>query len=415
MNWMKRYWNDYRLDMLTLALGAGAFMWVMYAFTGQWPWGGNSYNTYTLQACAWLKGQLDLGRDYPHLELAIYQGRYFVSFPPFPSFVMLPFAIFLGEKTPDGWIALATGIAGIIYTYKTFCLFRGTREHAMFWAFFLAFGTNLVFVKLNGWVWFIAQNMCFTLSMMAIYYAKKGKAGLSLAFWACSVGCRPLQVLYFPVLCFFLWQEAKKEMPDGNLISIIKSKALCAVPMIIIAIVYMLLNYARFGSITEFGHNYLPEFMRTSEGQFHISYIGQNMKNLFRLPAAAEYGRLDFYNMNGFAFWMTSPVFISYLIYLVRSIVRRKKESGYEAERTWFQAVLMVLMILHILLLLSHRTMGGWHFGNRYINDLLPYLFTGILLLMPEKDRTLRLHYVLCIFGAAVNLLGSAAVYNYWI
>ena len=49
------------------------------AFTGFWPWSRNPYSSYVLQACSWLEGRLDLGQDYPWLELAIYEGKYYVS------------------------------------------------------------------------------------------------------------------------------------------------------------------------------------------------------------------------------------------------------------------------------------------------------------------------------------------------
>ena len=45
-----------------------------------------------LQAQSWLEGRLDLGKDYPYLELAVFGGKYYVSFPPFPSYIMFPFA-----------------------------------------------------------------------------------------------------------------------------------------------------------------------------------------------------------------------------------------------------------------------------------------------------------------------------------
>ena len=64
------------------------------------------YNSYTLQALAWQKGQLGLGQDYPWLELAIYGGDWFVSFPPVPSVVMLPFTLVFGAETPDNLIIL---------------------------------------------------------------------------------------------------------------------------------------------------------------------------------------------------------------------------------------------------------------------------------------------------------------------
>ena len=60
-------------------------LWVAASFTGHWATEENPYRSYALQACAWLDGRLDLGKDYPWLELAIYEGKYYVSFPPFPS------------------------------------------------------------------------------------------------------------------------------------------------------------------------------------------------------------------------------------------------------------------------------------------------------------------------------------------
>lgn len=73
-------------------------LWVAASFTGHWATEENPYRSYALQACAWLNGRLDLGKDYPWLELAIYEGKYYVSFPPFPSLVLLPFAAVWGGE-----------------------------------------------------------------------------------------------------------------------------------------------------------------------------------------------------------------------------------------------------------------------------------------------------------------------------
>ena len=105
--WLEKM--DWIYVIVPLAL-LGTF-WVIAAFTGQWPWQSNPYNSYALQTDSWLKGRLDLGQDYPWLELAIYQGKYFVSFPPFPSYVLIPFVMIFGANTPDHLIALFFTIA----------------------------------------------------------------------------------------------------------------------------------------------------------------------------------------------------------------------------------------------------------------------------------------------------------------
>ena len=60
-------------------------------------------DSYTLQALAWRNGEVCLtnGQDYPWLELAIYNGKYYVSFPPLPSVLMLPLTFVFGENTPN--------------------------------------------------------------------------------------------------------------------------------------------------------------------------------------------------------------------------------------------------------------------------------------------------------------------------
>lgn len=81
--------TDY-INILVLCLCVTAVFFVAWTFTGQWPWKSQPYNSYILQAQSWLEGRLDLGRDYPYLELAIFNNKYYVSFPPFPSYAMLP-------------------------------------------------------------------------------------------------------------------------------------------------------------------------------------------------------------------------------------------------------------------------------------------------------------------------------------
>ena len=89
----------------------GTYAWLTLAMLGMWAalhwltgtsfYGATPYNTYTLQALSWRAGRTYLAHDYPILELAIYQGRYYVSFPPLPSLVELPLTLLFGESTPD--------------------------------------------------------------------------------------------------------------------------------------------------------------------------------------------------------------------------------------------------------------------------------------------------------------------------
>ena len=163
--WLEKV--DWIYVIVPLAL-LGTF-WVIAAFTGQWPWQSNPYNSYALQTDSWLKGRLDLGQNYEWLELAIYQGKYFVSFPPFPSYVLIPFVVLFGTNTPDHFIALVVTIIGCIYAVKLYRETSAEKQHSLFWVLMLYFASGYLFVGMNGYVWFIAQSMSFTLSLMALY------------------------------------------------------------------------------------------------------------------------------------------------------------------------------------------------------------------------------------------------------
>lgn len=76
-----------------------------------------------------------------------------------------------------------------------------------------------------------------------------------------------------------------------------------------IAAVYMWYNYIRFGNILEFGHNYLPEFMRMPAGQFGWEYFWDNFLNVFAdFPKWTAEG-LQFNNF-GFCFYVANPIFL---------------------------------------------------------------------------------------------------------
>lgn len=63
----------------------------------------NCWDSYSLQAMSWLSGRLDMGKNYEWLELAVYNGKYYLSFPPLPSVVMLPLVLLSARGRPAIW------------------------------------------------------------------------------------------------------------------------------------------------------------------------------------------------------------------------------------------------------------------------------------------------------------------------
>lgn len=378
-------------------------LWVAASFTGHWATEENPYRSYALQACAWLDGRLDLGKDYPWLELAIYEGKYYVSFPPFPSLVLLPFAAVLGTNTPDHWISLGFSIIGIIYAIRLYRAITGTYEMAEQYVLFLFLGNGYLFIALQGgWVWYMAQTMCFTFSLMSLFYAANKHIGRALAFLACAFGCRPMVVAYIPLILMLGTEKAS--------VKTWIRKGYRLIPACMIIGFYLMLNAARFDNPFEFGHNHLPEFVRSTEGQFSLNYATKNFNQLFRLPqTGGEHGMLIYDTYDCMAFWLIDPIIVSFMVTWLYALTRKRKACGLNL------IIVPATTCVHLMIVCCHKTMGGYQFGNRYIVDMLPYVFYGLITYKQGVGKAEWLNNPLFALGFSINLIGTVSTYNHWI
>ena len=378
-------------------------LWVAASFTGHWATEENPYRSYALQACAWLNGRLDLGKDYPWLELAIYEGKYYVSFPPFPSLVLLPFAAVLGTNTPDHWISLGFSIIGIIYAIRLYRAITGTYEMAERYVLFLFLGNGYLFIALQGgWVWYMAQTMCFTFSLMSLFYAANKHIGRALAFLACAFGCRPMVVAYIPLILMLGTEKAS--------VKTWIRKGYRLIPACMIIGFYLMLNVARFDNPFEFGHTHLPEFVRSTEGQFSLNYATKNFKQLFRLPqTGGEHGMMIYDTYDCMAFWLIDPIIVSFMVTWLYALTRKRKAYGLNL------IIVPATICVHLMIVCCHKTMGGYQFGNRYIVDMLPYVFYGLITYKQGVGKAEWLNNPLFALGFSINLIGTVSTYNHWI
>lgn len=378
-------------------------LWVAASFTGHWATEENPYRSYALQACAWLDGRLDLGKDYPWLELAIYEGKYYVSFPPFPSLVLLPFAAVLGTNTPDHWISLGFSIIGIIYAIRLYRAITGTYEMAEQYVLFLFLGNGYLFIALQGgWVWYMAQTMCFTFSLMSLFHAANKHIGRAFAYLACAFGCRPMVVAYIPLILMLGTEKAS--------VKTWIRKGYRLIPACMIIGFYLMLNAARFDNPFEFGHTHLPEFVRSTEGQFSLNYAMKNFNQLFRLPkTGGEHGMLIYDTYDCMAFWLIDPIIVSFMVTWLYALTRKRKACGLNL------IIVPATTCVHLMIVCCHKTMGGYQFGNRYIVDMLPYVFYGLITYKQGAGKAEWLNNPLFALGFSINLIGTVSTYNHWI
>ena len=374
---------------------------VIWAFTSDGLFLPSTYNSYVLQALRWLEGHLDLGINYSYLEIAEFNGKYFISFPPIPSVVLVPFVAIFGINTPDTLIGVIVGIIGAIYALRLCFDFNIPQRTGIMYTLLLTIGSNFLHIGYKADVWYLAQILAFSFTMISLYYAfsKNQRFALSTLFLGLAVGCRPFNLLYGALIIVPIYRKLKDDFS-------VKKVALWFLPIALIGIFLMWLNYARFGNIMEFGHNYLPEFAKESpNGQFWIGYVPYNIYRMFRLPEFTN-GMLNFPIFDGVAFWLVSPIVLVYIYYFIKKVILQKDSS----IELWLS---LILPIIHILVLCCHKTLGGWQFGNRYTVDILPVVFFGIL--MTGNKKTPYLAYPLLLWGIGINLAGTIALVNGWI
>lgn len=359
----------------------------------------SAWDSYTLQALAWRRGALSLGQNYSWLELAVFNGDWYVSFPPFPSVVMLPFTFIFGENTPNNLIIAVYAVATAIVAYKAL-LHTGTgRAKSALAAVFIVWGSNAFWMSTNGGVWFQAQCLNLLLGVSAVYCALCERRYLAYAFAALAVGCRPFSICLFPMLALYFLSQ---DMRGGKTFwASVLSQLPCLIAPAAIGGAYMAYNYARFGSLFEFGHNYLPEFTESAKGQFDISYLGENLYNIWIrpiLPTAS--GALEYPIFNGFMFYIANPIFILFFVRAVSDAVHKRFDLA--------RISAVAMLFLNMLLLCAHKTFGGWQFGARYTVDLIPYALLFMLLGGKWKPKAWELAVIA--FGIMLNAYGALSM-----
>ena len=257
-----------------------------------------------------------------------------------------------------------------------------------------------------GGVWFEAQALCFLLITASLYYLTSTKRlhwYIALLLFAFAVGCRPLDLVYTPIYVWFM----HRHLSDSSGGTLPWGKSLLRmipyfVPFAAVGLLYAIYNYVRFQSPFEFGHNYLPEFLESEHGQFNFRYILDNWRNIFQLPSYAADGSLTFPKFNGFAFYIANPLFVVWIVIMVQNLIKRRKPK--------LGLMLPLLIVLHMLLTLSHKTLGGWQFGIRYFIDMLPFVFLYIYLSVPKLDVK-KYQVPLLAFALMINLYGTLWFY----
>jgi len=362
--------------------------------------GPTLYNTYTRQALAWRQGLMHLPQDVPHLELAVYEGDYYVSFPPLPSVVLWPLTFLFGMDTPDNLLVKLYALFACLMMYFSLKRAGYSRLSGGLFAFLFCFASSLLPMTLNGAVWYHAQVLGFFLLVASVCLLAQDRPTLSLLCCALSVACRPFNALY--LIPLFLSYRLIQRRAGISLRQTAGDLSLGVILGLGVALLLGLYNFGRFGTPLEFGHNYLPEFSFQGGVQFSPGHVGNHLKTfLWGAPFDVTGGTVQMKKF-GYSMLLACPTLALMILWTAKDLITGKMR--------WEKAAVIFTCVLHAYFLLWHRTFGGFQLGARYAADLVPYSFF-YLLLTPEKKKIAWWEAALLLLAFAFTVYGAVQVH----
>lgn len=385
-------------------------------------------NHYVHLADAWLHGHLDLGPRAPgtndwacfdtaehgpcpagHYAFPSSSNRYrwYVSFPPLPAVLLLPWVALFGLHTLDAlyWVLFA-GLGPALmfvvlrYVRETGRSARSLRDDLMV-TLILAVGSVYYFVAVQGTVWFAAHVVavaCTCLYLLWSFGARRPSwAGLALGL---AVASRPATLLLAPffVIEAIAGRDTDAE-PSGHGRSRLASIGWFLLPLILVGLLLMWHNQARFGDPFELGHRFLQVRWRPrieTWGLFSTHYLPRNLTVFFlSLPWLMKASPFVRITRHGLALWFTTPN-------LLWSLFPKKVDATILG--------LWAAVLPTALCTLLYQNTGWVQFGYRFSLDYLPLL----LVLVTLSRRRFGALFITCaVFAIVINAFGAVTFDRY--
>ena len=373
------------------------------------------YNHFALLADAWLHGRLDLGGPPPDYtgfnDFAVFQGKYYVTFPPMPAVLLVPLvaASRSVDAVCDGrFFILLAGVGPATVCLALDKMSRArvsarTRGENVFLAFAFAFATVYWFTAVQGTVWFAAHVVAVVFTALYLYASVDAAhpimAGLCLG---CAIATRTPLLFALPLFACELVRTARARSVRGRLLDpsggFVKRATAFLAPLLATLGVLAWHNQARFGSPFEFGHRFLAIVWKTridKWGLFSVHYLGRNLGvMLTSMPFVGAKDAPPQINAHGLALTITSP----FLLWVLWPRIR-----GRTRARSMYIALAVTAFAVSVPDLLYQNS--GWiQFGYRFSNDFAVFLVAMIAV----GGRKLGAGFGAAVaFAVAVNAFGA--------
>jgi hypothetical protein len=255
-------------------------------------------------ASAFLQGRLDFTPAVTTQDLTMFEGHWYVPFPPLAALLMVPLVLVFGTGSFSTVVFCAAfGAANVclIFLILAGLSHRGwvsLKRSTITWLTAL-FGIGSVHwsMAVTGSVWFLGQVCAFTFAALAVAIAIwtpwRIAAWLSGAALGLAALGRPDLVLTWPLIFGIALQRYRDNpVADSNSTDdgrpqvkqprLLEWGAFSLVPLVAAGLLLATYNGLRFGDPFDFGYlseNVGPDFrMRLAKyGQFNLHYLPQNL------------------------------------------------------------------------------------------------------------------------------------------
>ncbi len=362
---------------------------------------------------AFLNGQIHISRDLPNLnDWAYFGDKFYVSFPPLPSLLMLPGVAIFGHGFNDVLFTIFFSALNCALFFLALTSlnqnekFNRNTEELLWLTILFSFGSVNFFCSVQGQVWYTAHIIGLTCTIGFLMAAYRASYPL-LAGLLTGMGflCRtPLLfgAVYFLIEVFRMHDPfIKIDAPKIRWI-IIKKISLFLLPLMLIGCLQAGFNYKRFEDPFEFGHRYLYKNRVTERiqkwGLFNYRYLEQNLHAAFTsLPKISHKFPYLLHHGHGVSIFLVTPALLLLL---------------WPRRKTPFGLNLLCSAVIISIPAFFYQNSGWYQFSYRFSLDYTPYL---ILLLAAGGIKIDSKFKLLIVCGLVVNAWGAFIFNRYFL